>query len=128
MNFLKYQTYKWNDILTPLNAVDSPVRFLLRHKDSEKIVAACVRIDLNPRAPYEIIPSQGEHVAPWSDKFAAQTEPVPVFVKESDGQWYYRGDFKVAAQSADANEIRLREQQANRAHVYKILFLEEVLK
>jgi peptidyl-tRNA hydrolase len=49
-----------------------------------------------------------------------------VFVKELDEKWYYRGDFKIVAQSADANEIRLREQQAKRTDVYKIIFLQEV--
>jgi hypothetical protein len=126
MNFIKNQTFEWKEILAELNAVAGPVYYVLHYKGTEKVAAACLRIDKNPRAPYEIIPKNGPFIVPWADTFCAQAEPVPVFVQELDGQWYYRGRFKVVGQSSDPNEIRLREQQANRSNVYKILFLQEI--
>lgn len=125
MNFNKNETYEWNEILAGLNAVSGPVYYVLHYKGTDKVAAACLRIDKNPRAPYEIIPKNGKFIAPWADTFSLQSEPVPVFVQELDGKWYYRGRFKVVGQSSDPNEIRLREQQANRTNVYKILFLQE---
>lgn len=126
MNFTKGQTYEWKAILAGLNAVAGPVFYVLHYKGTDKVAAACLRIDKNPRAPYEIIPKNGPFIAPWADTFCAQVDPVPVFVQELDGKWYYRGRFKVSAESSDANEIHLREQQANRTNVYKILFLQEI--
>jgi len=125
MNLVKNHTYQWNQILAGLNAVAGPVYYVLHYKGTNKVAAACLRIDKNPRAPYEIIPKNGQFIAPWADTFCAQSESVPVFVQELDGKWYYRGCFKVSGQSSNPNEIRLREQQANRTNVYKILFLEE---
>jgi len=126
MNLVKNQTYLWNDMLTGLNAVAGPVFYVLHYKGTENVAAACLRIDKNPRAPYELIPSNGQFIAPWADKFCAQREPVPVFVQELDGNWYYRGRFKVAGQSSDPNEIEQRKKQAHRTDVYKIIFLQEV--
>ena len=126
MTLVKNQTYKWSDILTGLHAVAGQVFFLLHRPGTQTVVAACLSIDVNPRAPYEIIPATGQFIKPWADKFAAQAEPVPVFVRELDRKWYYRGRFKVIAQSADPREIQQRGKQANRTDIYKILFLEEV--
>ena len=126
MSFLKGRTYKWQEILTELDAVTGPPFYLLRRRKDEVVVAACLVIGVNPRAPYEIIPANGPLIRRYADKFSRQSNPIDVFVQESDGKWYYRGKFKLAGESKDANEIRLRAQQANRRNLYKILFLTEV--
>lgn len=124
--FTKGHTYTWAQILSRTGGVTGPVYYVLHHIGTDKVAAACLRIDKNPRAPYEIIPKNGPFIATWADRFSSQSEPVPVFVQELDGNWYYRGRFEVVGQSSDLNEIRLREQQANRTNVYKILFLQEI--
>jgi hypothetical protein len=126
MKLVKNSSYKWQQILAGLSVVSGPVFYLLHHPGSQAIAAACLSIDINPRAPYEIIPATGRFIKPWADKFATQPEPVPVFVREADRKWYYRGQFKVVAQSSDPLAIRHRGKQANRTDIYKILFLEEV--
>ena len=126
MQLVKNRTYKWQEILDGLNAVAGPVYYLLHLPGTQTVAAACLSVDVNPRAPYEIIPATGRYIKPWADTFAAQTTAVPVFVRELDLKWYYRGQFKVVDQSSDPREIRLRGKQANRTDIYKILFLEEV--
>lgn len=126
MSFIKGQTYRWQQILGDLEAVNAPPYYLLRRKKDEVVVAACLVIGLNPRAPYEIIPAKGPLIRRYADKFCRQSDPIAVFVQETDGKWYYRGQFQLAGESKDANEIRLRAQHANRRNLYKILFLEEV--
>jgi hypothetical protein len=126
MNLIKGTTYEWREILDGLHAVAGPVFYLLHRPGTQIVAAACLSIDVNPRAPYEIIPATGQFIKPWADIFAAQTQTVPVFVRELDRKWYYRGQFKVVAQSSDPREIRQRGKQANRTDIYKILFLEEV--
>lgn len=125
MSFIKGQTYEWKDILGGLEAVAGPVFYLLHERGTQTVKAACLSIDVNPRAPYEIIPAIGQFISPWADNLCSQTEPIPVFVRELDGKYYYRGIFNVTGQSSDANEIRLRGQQCNRTDIYKIIFLAE---
>jgi len=126
MPFTKGQSYRWQQILDDLDAVAGPVFYLLHRPGTQTVAAACLSIDVNPRAPYEIIPATGKFIKPWADTFAAQAAAVPVFVRELDRKWYYRGRFKVIGQSNDPREIRQRGKQANRTDIYKILFLQEV--
>jgi hypothetical protein len=126
MNFTKSRTYKWHEILDGLEAVNAPPYYLLRHRVTQKVVAACLVIGVNPRAPYEIIPAKGPLIRRWADAFCKQRGTLDVFVQEAGGQWYYRGQFRLAGESSDANELKLRALQANRRNLYKILFLEEV--
>jgi len=125
MSFIKGQTYRWQQILGDLEAVNAPPYYLLRHRTTQKVIAACLVIGVNPRAPYEIIPAKGPLIQRWADAFCKQRGTLAVFVQEADEKWYYRGRFYLAGESTDANEIKLRASQANRRNLYKILFLEE---
>ncbi len=127
MNLVKGQTYKWSAILAVTGAANVAPFYVLRRAGGQSVVAACLVIGVNPRAPYEIIPANTPLISGWADVFSAQREPVPVFVKELDNKWYYRGQFRVRGESTDSKEIKLRGKQANRTHLYKILFLEEVV-
>ena len=126
MKLTKGKTYKWDEILNGLNSVAGPVFYLLHEKGTELVTAVCLRIDTDPRAPYEVLVGDGPFIRDWGDKFYKQQSALPVFVEELDGNRYYRGRFKPARQSIDPNEIHLRGQQANRKDIYKIIFLEEV--
>ena len=126
MNYIKNQTYKWAQILDGSEAVAGPVFYLLHRRGTQIVTAACLDVRMNPRAPYEIIPANGERIAPWADNLCHQNTPVRMFVREVDDEFYYRGQFKVVGQSDDPHQIRLRAQQANREDIYKIIFLAEV--
>jgi len=126
MSFTKNQTYTWQQILRGLNAVNAPPYYLLRDRATQKVVAACLVIGVNPRAPYEIIPARGPLIRRYADRFCKQTGTIDVFVQEADEQWYYRGVFRLKSQSNHPNELNHRATQANRRNLYKILFLEEV--
>jgi hypothetical protein len=126
MKFIKGKTYKWNEILEGSDSVDRPVRYLLHKRGTDTIAAACLDILINPRAPYELTPANGPQIKPCADKFCNQGTPVPVFVRELDRKWYYRGQFKVVGESSDENELTLRGRQAGRTDIYKIIHLAEV--
>jgi hypothetical protein len=127
MKLIKGKTYRWNEILNGLNSVAGPVFYLLHKKGTELITAVCLRIDTDPRAPYEVLVGDGPFIRDWADKLYTQKNVLPVFVEELDGNRYYRGRFRPAGQSIDPNEIQLRGQQAERKDIYKIIFLEEIL-
>ena len=62
-----------------------------------KVVAACVTKELNPRAPRVILCGKGARIEPTGSILAAQSDPVPVFVKRSVNRWKFRGWFRAVA-------------------------------
>lgn len=64
---------------------------------SGAVVAACVKLDLNPRAPHVILCGKGPVIAAAGATLAKQAGPVPVFIKRGVNRWEFRGTFKVIA-------------------------------
>lgn len=126
VKFDKGKSYDWDKIVDGDEFVDGPVFYLLHRRGTEQVTAACLDIEFNPRAPYEIIPAKGPQIKLWADRLCQQGGSFPVFVKELDGKRYFRGHFKVIGQSSDKNEISVRGKQANRTDIYKIIFLSEI--
>jgi hypothetical protein len=59
------------------------------------VVAICVRTDLNPRAPREILCGTGPIIAKAGRALASTTGKVPVFVKQAVNEWEYAGLYRV---------------------------------
>lgn len=59
------------------------------------VVAACVRKDLNPRAPYVILCGRGPIISTAGTALAHQKGPIPFFIKRAVNRWEYVGDFSV---------------------------------
>ena len=64
---------------------------------SGQVVAACVKPELNPRAPYVILCGKGPIIASAGALLARQHDPIPVFIKRGTNRWEYQGKFKVTA-------------------------------
>ncbi len=64
---------------------------------SGAVVAACVKPQLNPRAPNVILCGQGPVIAAAGEALAAQVEPIPIFIKRGVNRWEFRGKFRVVA-------------------------------
>jgi hypothetical protein len=124
--FTKDQPYAWDYIRVNTGAENPPddERFLL-HKDG-RVVAACLDRARNPNAPAEALAGLGAQRETWTEVFIAQTDPVTVFVRETDGQWWCRGWFRVAGSSDEPADKNKRVKPFDIPAIYKILFLEEV--
>jgi predicted aconitase with swiveling domain len=61
------------------------------------VVAACVKLELNPRAPRVILCGQGSIIAATGAALATQTDPIPVFIKRGVNRWQFQGKFRVIA-------------------------------
>lgn len=61
-----------------------------------KVVAVCLRPDLNPAAPDAIVCSSSAAARAAGRTLAAQTEPVPVFIKGATDKYRYAGHFTAA--------------------------------
>jgi hypothetical protein len=60
-----------------------------------QVVAACLKLELNPRAPNEVLCGTGEDIAAAGASLAQQREPIPVFLKRGTNRWEFRGRLKV---------------------------------
>lgn len=61
------------------------------------VVAACVKPQMNPRAPHVILCGKGPVIAAAGATLARQTELVPVFIKRGVNRWQFHGNFRVVA-------------------------------
>jgi len=61
-----------------------------------KVVAVCLRPDLNPGAPDTIVCSSSAAARAAGRTLAAQTDPVPVFIRSATDKYRYAGDFTAA--------------------------------
>jgi hypothetical protein len=62
-----------------------------------RVVALCIRTDLNLKAPGEFLCGAGPIMAKAGNLLASTTSKMPVFMKRKVNQWEYRGLFGVAA-------------------------------
>lgn len=60
-----------------------------------KIVAACLRPELNPKAPEYIVCNSGAAARAAGTTLSRQTEPVPVFIRQSTDRYRFVGQFAV---------------------------------
>lgn len=65
------------------------------------VVAACLRLDLNPRAPDVILCGSGPRIRQAGEFLFEQRQPIPVFIKRAAHRWVYQGQFQVAASITD---------------------------
>jgi hypothetical protein len=63
-----------------------------------KVVAACLRLDLNPQAPDVVICNTGAAARAAGRTLAKQTDAIPVFIKLETDSFRYVGQF-VAGES-----------------------------
>ena len=126
MPLLKNKAYLWAEILRETGAGKDLPYYLLRPPGSRLIVAAALDITLNARAPYEIWAGTGRDLQRWADALDRQVEAFPVFVREGNGRYYYRGRFQRVGSTMKPFELSMREMQAGLIGLYKIIFLKEV--
>ena len=123
MELIKGRTYTRKEIREMLGGSD---REYLPQKDG-KVVAGCFRKDLNPDAPWKILPGNGPRIMKSAEVFANQSDAVPVFIKLAVNEWKYVGDFKCVERSFDPKEIELNALRTGRNDISQILYLKEAL-
>jgi hypothetical protein len=68
-----------------------------------KIVAACLRLELNPRAPEYIVCNSGASARAAGLTLSRQAEPVPVFIRQDSDRYRFVGHF--AAQETYTTQV-----------------------
>jgi len=68
-----------------------------------KIVAACLRPELNPKAPEYIVCNSGAAARAAGHMLSRQRDPIPVFIRQSTNRYRYVGQF--AVEESYTNEV-----------------------
>lgn len=68
------------------------------------VVAACLRLDLNPGAPRVILCGSSVAEREAGEALTRQQQPIPIFLKTSTDGWVYQGMFKVVGSSTEETD------------------------
>lgn len=91
-----------------------------------RVTCGCFGMDLNPRAPREVLVGSGPRIKESARMLVRQGGPIPVFVKRASNAWEYMGRFRVKRHSTDPAAIAAKAREAGRTDVYMLLELEAV--
>jgi hypothetical protein len=89
-----------------------------------RVLCACLRSDINPKAPNIVVVGRGKGIEHEGDVLASQREPIPVFVKRASNAWTYHGLFRVHGSSQRAADIRLHAPTESRSEITRVIFLQ----
>jgi hypothetical protein len=83
-----------------------------------KVVYACLREELNPRAPKIILAGAGSHREEPAATLCKQIGELPVFVMwKNEDTWEYVGNFEVEKSSTNPEEIKREDDRENRTEI-----------
>lgn len=117
--------YGWHELRQWFEWDDEQHGYYLIEKRGA-IICACLRADLNPSAPWEILVGNGPAQRRKAELLSRQSDPIPVFVKLAVDQWEYWGRFRVERLEQDINRFR-ESLPANRlADTSCVLYLADV--
>ena len=90
-----------------------------------KVVAACLRPDLNPDAPEVILCNSGAAARAAGRTLAKQIDAIPVFIRQETDRWRFVGRFVVAASLTTPNECEpfVRHSSFTRGQVSRVIRL-----
>jgi hypothetical protein len=92
-----------------------------------RVVCGAFTRRLNPEVPNVVLAGKGPTIEHSAEIFAAQSDPVPVFVKQQINAWEYLGNYRVLRLSSDPIVIAERARAAGRqGEVSLVLFLQRV--
>ncbi len=97
----------------------------LPHRDKH-VVCGCFRKDLNPGAPWEVLPADTDDKRRWAEQLALQAEAVPIFMKKGSNKWEYQGLWRCVSVIKDAATIAQKRRESGRASLSMVLKLEKV--
>jgi hypothetical protein len=115
--------YEWGKLSELLHF--QPEKYLTEQEGC--IVCACIRADYNPDAPGILLPGDDAEIVARSEKFAGQTNFIPVFLKSIEAGWKYCGRWRVQAATVNAAEIAIQQRCSNLGGIpiSMVLFLEK---
>jgi hypothetical protein len=90
-----------------------------------RIVCGRFTVEMNPRAPYEVLVGDPPGVLRRAELLLKQGGVIPVFVKAAANRWRYHGPMEVIGLNTNARAVRAKAKEANREDVVAILSLRD---
>jgi len=93
-------------------------------KKDGRVTCGCFDLALNPEAPAKVLVGDGPDIRAEARQFAVQRHYVPVFIKRSENNWVYVGDYKVAAFKSDVPTLLEENRNNGKTDITGVLYLE----
>ena len=119
--FTRGQEYPFNAITEVLGGQS----FGYLPQVGSRIVCGRFRMEMNPRAPYEILVGDPPGVFDKAELLVKQAGVIPVFIKARTNRWRYHGPMEVVGLDRNARVVRARAKEANRGDVIAVLTLRD---
>jgi hypothetical protein len=87
------------------------------------VVAARLRLALNPDAPDIILPGTGPMIQQSAEWLVNQGSPVPTFIKRAPGQFEFVGEYGAARMSRDPAEIAVHARRTGRRDITSVIHM-----
>lgn len=119
--FVRGQEYPFNAI----TAVFGGQSFGYLPQVGSRIVCGRFTMEMNPRAPYEILVGNPPGVLEKAELLVQQGGVIPVFIKAGINRWRYHGPMEVVGLTKNARLVRARTKEARREDVVAVLSLRD---
>lgn len=91
----------------------------------EAVVCACLTMEQNPDAPDIVLVGKGKQIAKAAQLFLEQSWTVPLFIKQRENEWEYRGNYRAVSTEKDPVKVATLGAKAGRLDVTSALSLEQ---
>lgn len=93
-----------------------------------RVVAVCMKKDMNPQAPHVMLVGKGRDKERYSEILCSiqQNETVPVFTKKDTNAWEFEGFFSARQHSKEPRVIVDNEKTSGRSEIYMIIYFQEM--
>ena len=93
--------------------------------NKDAVVCVCLTMDLNPDAPDIVLVGKGKQIVRAAQIFLEQNWTVPLFIKQRENEWEYRGNFRAVSIENDPVKVAKLGAKAGRLDVVSALSLEQ---
>ena len=119
--FVVGQEYSFNEVAAAFGGQS----FGYLPQVGSRIVCGRFTLEMNPRAPYEILVGDPPGVLRKAELLVEQGGVIPVFIKAGTNRWRYHGPMKVVGLNRNARVVQARAREANRDDVVAVLSLRD---
>lgn len=95
-------------------------------ENNGRIVCACLRAELNPSAPWEILVGMSESNIRQAELLASQSSPIPIFIKLAENQWEYWGKFRFERLEKNQDKYGAALPPERRGNTSMVIYLSAV--
>lgn len=117
--------YQLNELKEYFDWDETKRGYYLRERDG-RILCACLRRDMNPEAPWEILVGKSPSNIRQAELLAGQSSPIPIFISNIENQWEYWGQFRFDQYDDRPETIRVLAPADRIDEIGRVMYLNGV--